>query len=69
MWNHNCYKYLIEGGTLIIEDVLPGIDNEIKFYNSLKNFKKYSNIYFVECNHINKYSRNFNNDKLLFLVK
>jgi len=65
----NCYKYLIEGGTLIIEDVLPGIDNEIKFYNSLKNFKKYSNIYFVECNHINKYSRNFNNDKLLFLVK
>ena len=66
----NCYKYLKEDGMLIIEDILPGENNELKLYTSLcKNSKLYSNIYFIECNHINKYSRNFKNDKLLFLVK
>ena len=66
----NCYKYLKEDGMLIIEDILPGENNELKFYTSLcKNSKSYSNIYFIECNHINKYYRNFKNDKLLFLVK
>lgn len=66
----NCYKYLDEDGILIIEDILPGEENEMKLYKNLCNKNlKYSNIYFFECNHINKYSRNFKNDKLLFLSK
>ncbi len=66
----NCHHFLESKGILVIEDVFHHKDLEVKYYNSLKNYKKYfQNIFMVETNHINKFSKNQNNDKLLVLIK
>jgi predicted O-methyltransferase YrrM len=66
----NCHYFLESKGILIIEDIFHQKDLEAKYYNSLKNYTKYfESIFMVETNHINKFSKNQNNDKLLVLIK
>jgi hypothetical protein len=66
----NCHYFLESKGILIIEDIFHHKDLETNYYNSLKNYIKYfENIFMVETNHINKFSKNQNNDKLLVLIK
>lgn len=66
---YNTYQYLKPGGVLIIEDIFKSY-NENSYINYLKpilgNFQDY---YFIELDHVNKYSGNWNNDKLFVLVK
>jgi predicted O-methyltransferase YrrM len=63
------YHYLKPGGILIIEDIFKSTDvNEYKnaLQPILHHFQTY---YFVELDHVNKYSAQWNNDKLFVLVK
>ena len=63
------YPYLKPGGILIIEDIFKSTDvNEysIALEPILHHFQTY---YFVELDHVNKYSAQWNNDKLFVLVK
>lgn len=68
----NTLPYLNTGGTLIIEDI-PKDKNEYseeKFFNSLKNELKYLDFFnFIDCDHLNKFSKGWNNDRILILVK
>lgn len=65
----NTYKYLKPGGILIVEDIFKSY-NEIDYYNRLKpilhNFQDY---YFIEVKHNNSYCPNWDNEKLLILIK
>ena len=56
---------------MIIEDIFHSPKNlETKYIESLKNYLRlFEKIFFIECNHINKYSPDWNNDKLLVLKK
>ena len=61
--------FLKPGGILIIEDIFKNIEDMeflTKIKDELKYFKEY---YFIEPEHINRNSYNWNNDKLLVLVK
>jgi hypothetical protein len=63
------YPYLKPGGILIIEDIFKSID--VNDYSTalqpiLHHFQTY---YFVELDHVNKYSAQWNNDKLFVLIK
>lgn len=61
--------FLKPGGILVIEDIfknIKDIDFFTKIEKELENFKEY---YFIEPEHINRNSYNWNNDKLLVLVK
>lgn len=63
------YPYLKPGGILIIEDIfISTAENEyiIALQPILHHFQNY---YFVELDHANKYSAQWNNDKLFVLVK
>ena len=65
----NVYPYLKPGGILIIEDIFKSAD--VNDYSNalqplLHHFQTY---YFVELDHVNKYSAQWNNDKLFVLVK
>jgi len=64
-------NFLAPGGLMIIEDIFHSPkDLETKYIESLKNhLKLFEKIFFIECNHINKYSPDWNNDKLLVLKK
>ena len=43
---------------------------EENYFRSLKKIKKYfEEIVFIDTNHINKYSAQYKNDKLLILIK
>lgn len=63
------YKYLKPGGMLIIEDIMKNTDENIyiKTIETLKD--EYQDYYFVELDHFNKWSPDYNNDKLLILIK
>ena len=65
----NVYKYLKPGGILIIEDIFKHYD-ENQYINRLgdilDNFQDY---YFIELDHNNRNSTNWNNDKLFILIK
>lgn len=64
----NTYKYLKPGGILIIEDIFKSY-NENDYIEKLKpilnNFQDY---YFIELDHNNKNSYEWNNDKLFVLL-
>jgi len=63
------YKYLKPGGMLIIEDILKS-ESEDKYIEVIKKLGDiYQDYYFVELDHVNKWSPNANNDKLLILIK
>jgi len=65
-------KYLNSGGFLIIEDI-PKEDqlySEENFNKYLKNqFKYYDFFNFVDSDHVNKFSKGWDNDKLLIMVR
>jgi predicted O-methyltransferase YrrM len=63
------HPYLKPGGILIIEDIFKSVDvndYRIALQSLLHHFQTY---YFVELDHVNKYSAQWNNDKLFVLVK
>jgi hypothetical protein len=66
------YPYLKRGGYLIIEDIFNNIKiyDEKNYYNKLDGVKKnFSEIYFIQSEHINRWSPMYDNDKLLVLIK
>jgi len=68
----NSYQYLKKGGYLIIEDIFNDmkIQEEKNYYEKLEEVKNhFSEIYFVQSEHLNRWSPMFNNDKLLILIK
>lgn len=69
----NTYKFIETGGFLVIEDLAYSNHLEIKYINSIKNYLKFfSKIYFIEANHINKYTMHnekITNDRLMILIK
>ena len=65
-------KYLSPGGFLVIEDIRKNDENytEINFSKYLKNELKYFNFCnFIDCNHMNKFSKGWDNDRILILVR
>jgi hypothetical protein len=62
-------KYLEPGGILVIEDIFHNpYYSKKKYLKKILKYKSYfEKIYFIECNHFNKYSPGWNNDKLLIL--
>jgi len=57
------------GGYIIIEDIYR-TESEEKYINALKDvLHNFSEAYFVVCNHEERYSPGWNNDKLLVLVR
>ena len=66
------YNFLSDGGFLVIEDI-PKKRIEYKeenFHRELKGFLKYFDfVSFIDCNHINKFSKGWSNDKILVMVR
>jgi predicted O-methyltransferase YrrM len=63
------YKYMNSGGILIIEDIFRNED-ETRYLESLQSVKDYySDMFFIETEHVLKYSPEWNNDKLMILIK
>ena len=68
----NSIPYLKKGGYLVVEDIFNNIKihDEKNYYKELNSIEKdFSEIYFVQSEHINRYSPMFDNDKLLVLIK
>ncbi len=68
----NSIPYLKKDGYLIIEDIFNNIKiyEEEHYYKELNDFKEFfSEIYFVQSEHLNRYSPLYDNDKLLILIK
>ncbi len=68
----NSIPYLKKDGYLIIEDIFNNrkIHEEKNYYNELKEFEDvFSEIYFIQSEHLNKFSPLYNNDKLLIMIK
>ena len=67
-----CYNFLYDGGFLIIEDIpKKRIEyQEENFYKELKEFLKYFDfVSFIDCNHINRFSKGWSNDKILVMIR
>ena len=65
-------KYLKPGGVLVIEDIPKenSLYSEENFNKHLKKQFQYFDFFnFIDCDHINKFSKGWNNDKLLIMVK
>ena len=66
------YKFLKPGGILVIEDIYKfrkGYE-ENKYYEKLKPvFKFFSYITFIDTPHINNFTANWKNEKILLLIK
>jgi hypothetical protein len=68
----NIYKFLNQGAILIIEDVFQTNNSysEKNFYKSIGyHIKFYRDIIFIDCNHFNKFSGDWKNDRLILLIK
>ena len=68
----NCYKFLNEGGILIIEDIYKNKNkySEENYFKNLTKVKKYFyDIVFIDCGHINNFQANWKNDKILLMVR
>jgi len=66
---HEAFPLLKSGGMLIIEDVFRSIPDE-EYAKPLKEIiLKCSNAYFILCEHKNRWSPGWDNDRLLVLVK
>ena len=68
----NSIPYLKKNGYLVIEDIFNNrkVHEEQNYYkelNELQNF--FSEIYFIQSKHLNKFSPLYDNDKLLIMVK
>ena len=68
----NSIPYLKKNGYLVIEDIFNNrkVHEEQNYYkelNELQNF--FSEIYFIQSEHLNKFSPLYDNDKLLIMVK
>lgn len=65
----NVHRFLKPGGILIIEDIFKHHD-ENKYIERLKHvLHHFQSYYFVSMDHNNRYSGNWNNDKVLVFVK
>ena len=63
------FPFIKSGGYLIIEDVYRS-ESEVKYENDLAHIiSECTMAYFVVCNHEERYSPGWNNDKLFILVK
>jgi len=63
------FPFIKSGGYLIIEDVYRS-ESEVKYENDLADIiSECTMAYFVVCNHEERYSPGWNNDKLFILVK
>lgn len=68
----NCYKFLKTNGIMIIEDIfrLRGDYQDDKYYNKLAGIKKYFHeIFFIETKHVNNFTANWKNEKILLLIR
>ena len=69
---NSCNNFLKENGILILEDIYrvrKGY-SEADYYNALKNLRNsFSDIIFIEASHINNYTANWRNEKILFFIK
>ena len=63
------YLYLKPGGILIIEDIFLSADEKEYIAALQPILHHFQHYYFVELDHVNKYSAKWNNDKLFVLVK
>lgn len=65
----SCLNYLNSGGYLVIEDLFKRVDTKI-FSEVLDNMKNVvSDYFFIDANHENRYSAEWDNDRLLIIVK
>jgi hypothetical protein len=63
------FPFIKSGGYLIIEDIYRS-ESEVKYENDLADIiSECTMAYFVVCNHEERYSPGWNNDKLFVLVK
>ena len=65
------YTFLKKNGYLIIEDIFNKrkSHSEENYFKNMSKFKKFfSEIYFVQSEHLNKFSPLYDNDKLLVMV-
>jgi hypothetical protein len=63
------HNFLNVGGILIIEDIFRSFD-EKQYFERLENvLKYYSSIYFINTEHDLKFSPDWDNDKLLILIR
>lgn len=65
---NNCHYYMKSGGILIIEDIFMSCPHSI-YENGISVSEEFSSISFIIADHANRYSPDWDNDKLLFLVK
>jgi SAM-dependent methyltransferase len=68
----NCHKFLNPGGILIIEDIFKYRKQhaEVNYYNKLKSFIKFfSEIFFIDTQHVNNFTSNYKCEKILLLIK
>lgn len=69
----NTHEFIESGGFLVIEDLAFFKNLEIEYINNIKKYLKYfTKIYFIEANHINKYTMHnekITNDRLMILIK
>lgn len=68
----NCYKFLKTDGIMIIEDIYRINENykEERYINALAGIRKYFyEIFFVETKHINNFTSNWKNEKILLLIR
>ena len=68
----NSIPFLKKNGYLIIEDIFNNKKSheEQNYYKELSEYKDYfSEIYFIQSEHLNKFSPLYNNDKLLVMIK
>ena len=66
------YSFFKKNAYLIIEDIYNKreIHKEENYYKELNDLKnEFSEIYFIQSEHLNRFSPMYNNDKLLVLIK
>jgi len=68
----NCYKFLKTNGLMIIEDIhrfRSGYQDD-KYFSNLARVKKYFHeIFFIETKHVNNFTSNYKNEKILLLLR
>lgn len=65
----NSYSFLKPGGMLIIEDIFRRVPDQ-KYIEAIGEYEKYfDRITFILCEHQNRYSDGWDNDKILVLVR
>lgn len=68
----NSYQFLKTNGIMIIEDIYRYRSGyqEDKYFLELKDIKKYFHeIFFIETKHVNNFTANWKNEKILFLLR